>query len=124
MANSVEDVDAAIRIRKWTDESQDFLRRVIPSLVEACEHLRRDTAELRSYVVVLQGEIDRLQREQGAIASAAEAHLTEIGRVASEAIRAVRTRDEVNDSDHQSSKAQRDGAVRRRRPKAHPRQAG
>jgi len=117
MANSVEDLDAAVRIRKWLDESQHLLGRIIPSLVEEHERLRHETVELRAYVMALQEQVDRLQRERGAIARAAEAHLTEIGRIANEAILTLEGADDVHNSDHPSRPAPRNRGVRQRAPK-------
>lgn len=61
MVTNADDLDTEIRIRKWLDESQDLLGRVIPSLMEECEQLRHETVELHSYVAMLQEQVDRLQ---------------------------------------------------------------
>lgn len=111
-------LDTEGRIRQWLDNTPEMLGRVIPSLLKECEHLRRETVELRSYVALLQEQVNRLERERGAIARTAEARLTEIGRVATDAIDALKAFDQVNDSDQQSSRSPRDGAVRRRARKA------
>lgn len=118
MATSADDLDIEIRVRKWLDESQDLIGRVIPSLMEECQHLHHETVELQSYVAMLQEKVDRLQRERGASARAAEAHLTDIARFANEAIQSLRQLDTGNDADHQSSRARRDGAIRRRAAKS------
>lgn len=109
MLDSAEDVDVGLRVRNWADRSQEFFGRIIPRLMDECDQLRQETLELRSYVVTLQDEIDRLQRERGAIAEAAQ----QIGLIADRAIQNLQRSDRASHPDTQSNGAHQHHARRR-----------
>ena len=109
MLDSAADVDVGLRVRSWAHRSQEFFGRIIPRLMDECDQLRHETTELRSYVVTLQEEIDRLQRERGAIAEAAQ----QIGLIANRAIKNLQRSDRPSHPDLQSNGAPPHHARRR-----------
>ncbi len=86
------------QIEHWLRDSQTLLTRIIPSLFEECDGLRRraeqaeetsrrlgrEARELEGEVGRLRSEVERLQRERAAMAGYVQSRMAEVNRLAGE----------------------------------------